>query len=134
MISPLPHQFLVGHLSLRLKVDFDEEIIKHLEWRTMVEALFRDRERSYVSPTVIIQDDKCQLGQWIYSSASDTYEKHPAFKTLIEVHKAFHIHSGTIMTICNNGNFEEASELEDEFYRLSGEVIKSLEDLKRLGL
>ncbi|MBT8439027.1 MAG: CZB domain-containing protein [Gammaproteobacteria bacterium] len=119
---------------MRLKVDFDEEIIKHLEWRTMVEALFRDHERSYVSPTIIIQDDQCQLGQWIYSSASGTYEKYPAFQKLIEVHKAFHIQAGTIMTLCNNGNFEGSPELEDEFYRLSGEVVKCLEDLKQLGL
>lgn len=113
-------------------MDFDEEIIKHLQWRTMVENLFQDRERPYVSATVIIQDDKCQLGKWIYSSQSTAYEKYPAFKKLIEVHKAFHLQAGTIMTICNNGDFEEASELEDEFYRLSGEVIKYLEELKQL--
>ena len=134
MIPPLSHQFLVGHSSLRLKMDFDEEIIKHLEWRTTVENLFRDHDRSYVSPTMIIQDDKCQLGKWIYSSESNIYENYPAYKTLLLVHKAFHIQAGTIMTICNNGNFEEASELEDEFYRLSGEVIKCLEELKQLGL
>ena len=113
-------------------MDIDKEIIKHLEWRSMVENLFRDRERAYVSPTVIIQDDKCQLGKWIYSSVSNVYEKYPAFKTLVEVHKEFHLKAGTIMTICNNGDFEEASELEDEFYRLSGEVIKCLEELKQV--
>ena len=113
-------------------MDFDAEIIKHLQWRTMVESLFRDRERAFVSPSVIIQDDKCQLGKWIYSTASKVYEKYPAFKTLIEVHRDFHLKAGTIMTICNNGDCDEASELEEEFYRLSGEVIKCLEALKQL--
>jgi len=113
-------------------MDFDAEIIKHLQWRTMIENLFRDRERPYVSPATIIQDDKCQLGKWIYSPSSKSYEKFPVFNALVEVHKDFHLQAGTIMTICNNGNFDEASELEEEFYRLSGEVIKCLEKLKQM--
>ena len=115
-------------------MDFDAEIIKHLEWRTMIETLFRDRERAYVSPATIIQDDKCQLGKWIYSSESKIYANLPVFKTLIEVHKDFHLQAGTIMTICNNGDFTEASELEDEFYRLSAEVITCLKELKQQEL
>jgi hypothetical protein len=113
-------------------MDFDEEIVNHLQWRTMVETLFRDHEQSYVSPTVLIQDDKCQLGKWIYSQDTQPYESHRAFSKLTEVHKEFHLKAGTILTICKNGNFDEATRLEDEFYHLSGEVIKCLEELKRV--
>ena len=116
-------------------MDFDQEIGKHLQWRTMVEGLFGDTERaSYVSPSILIQDDKCHLGQWIYSDESRPFESHPSYKKLIHIHKEFHLKAGTILAICNNGNCESAAEFKDEFYSLSGEVIKCLEQLKQADL
>ena len=118
-------------LQLWMTMDFDDEIKNHLQWRSMVEAMFINNESSYVSPSLVITDDKCRLGQWIYSDDSNSFSHLDAFKRLLEIHKEFHLKAGTILTICNNGNYDQASELEDEFYTLSGEVVKCLEELKQ---
>lgn len=112
-------------------IDFDEEIIKHLQWRTMVEALLHNHEQAFVSPSVLIQDNKCQLGKWIYSDDTNQYASNQTFKKLLESHKEFHIKAGTILSLYQQGKIADAEELEDVFYQLSNEVIKCLESLKK---
>ncbi len=64
-----------------MPIDFDEEILKHLQWRTMVEALIHRHQDSFVSPSILMKDNKCQLGKWIYSDDSNAYETNQHLKT-----------------------------------------------------
>jgi hypothetical protein len=112
--------------------DFDEEILKHLQWRSMVVALFEHRQDTAVPPQIIISDDKCQLGKWIYSSESDYLSGNEIFQSLKAVHKEFHMSAGTILTLVQQGKPEEAKNFEIDFYKQSDEVINCLKELKNL--
>lgn len=111
-------------------MDFDKEIKNHLLWRSMVESLFNKGSKDYVSPSAISSDRHCQLGRWIYSKDADIYADNPNYIQLKELHKEFHATAGTILTLFKKGEVEKAQSYEPNFYLLSDDVVKCLEELK----
>lgn len=112
-------------------VDFDGEIQKHLQWREMIAALFEKDSDKFVPPQVVISDDQCQLGKWIYSSESADYAEREVFQQLKSVHKDFHFSAGTMLMMAQQGNLNEARKIEKDFYRQSSDVVKYLQQLKQ---
>ena len=98
----------------------------------MVVALFQHRPDTVIPPQIIISDNKCQLGQWIYSSESESFSNNDVFQKLKAIHKEFHLSAGAILTMAQQGKLNEAKSLEDDFYRQSEEVVQSLEKLKSI--
>ncbi|NNJ91253.1 MAG: CZB domain-containing protein [Gammaproteobacteria bacterium] len=111
-------------------MNFDKEIKQHLLWRSMVESLFNKSSKEFALPSVISNDHHCQLGRWIYSHDSDAYSDNPYYNQLREVHKEFHATAGTILTLFQQGEVEKAQFHEPEFYMLSDDVVRCLEELK----
>ena len=111
-------------------MDFDEEIKQHLLWRSMVESLFNRSAKEFALPSLISNDHHCQLGKWIYSAASDEYSDKHCFNQLREAHKEFHATAGTILTLFQQGEIAKAQALEPEFYMLSDDVVRCLQELK----
>ena len=111
-------------------MNFDEEIKQHLLWKSTVESLFSTQSNEFALPAVITDDRLCRLGEWIYSNDSASYSSNSAFDQLKKVHKEFHSKAGAILLLYRQEKIQEAEELQDEFYRLSSEVISCLEKLK----
>jgi hypothetical protein len=111
-------------------MDFDKEIKQHLLWRSMVESLFSKDSKDYASPSAISNDHHCHLGKWIYSKDAEEYSDNPDFYQLRELHKEFHATAGKIIALFKKGEVEKAQSYEPDFYLLSDDVIKCLEELK----
>ena len=111
-------------------MDFDAEIKQHLLWRSMVESLFNKNSAEFALPSAISNDHHCQLGKWIYSHESEIYADKHCFNQLREAHKEFHSRAGLILTLFRQGEVDKAQAHEPEFYLLSDDVVKCLEELK----
>ncbi len=96
-------------------IDFDEEIIRHLQWKTMIEALLHSGVETVLSPSVLMADNKCNLGKWIFSEESNEYEANAAFRRLMEAHKEFHNKAGMVFSLYQGGRKDEAEDIEIQF-------------------
>lgn len=112
-------------------MDLDEEIHSHLKWQALVESMLVNTGGQYISPSLLIADNRCELGKWIYSDESNPFSHLHIFRHLVNIHREWHVKAGAILAISNNGNNEQASELRGELYALSQEIIKHLEKLKQ---
>lgn len=111
-------------------LDIEKEINSHLQWRTLIEGLFRFRRTSPVPASIIVKDTECSLGKWIFSEQTSKYANDASLRKLIEVHKSFHVRASMILSLVNEGKSHQAEELTYEFYELSNQIIQLLESLK----
>ena len=57
-------------------IDFDVEINNHLQWRSMIDSIVNGQVSMEIPASVMMNDNRCQLGKWLFSSESDAYEGH----------------------------------------------------------
>jgi hypothetical protein len=79
---------------------------------------------------MIISDDLCQLGKWIYFNDSYDHSYSSLSEKLQKVHRDFHLKAGNILTLIYAGDIEVAKSLVNEFYQLSNEVTHILEKIR----
>ena len=115
-------------------VDFDVEINNHLQWRAIIESVVSGDVSMEIHGGLIASDKDCQLGRWLYSSESASYEGNFHFNLLIADHKKFHLLSSEIVAAYKQGDFQKTHKLLDEFYFISDKVIDTLKELKELEL
>ncbi len=113
-------------------VDFELWRNAHRAWRNrLVEAI---QTGSFEWDTASVScDDRCDLGQWIYSRGVKFYAELPEFQRLREDHAAFHRAAAEVLRLVQQGNTDEAKKmLCDEFDRLSITVIGHLNVLEKI--
>jgi len=111
-------------------MNIDDAIKSHKQWKLMVESLFRGDREFEVNPSILIKDNLCKLGQWIYSQGPNKHSNQTQFEQLKDDHKKFHFLAGSILSLFKENKTKEAAEKLDEFELVSNSVIKLLEDLK----
>ena len=112
-------------------MDIEEAINSHKQWKLMVESLFREERTFQVSPAILMKDNLCKLGQWIYSDDSNEYTESPFFEVLRIAHKDFHNQAAAILTLYENNEIVEAEEKLNKFKETSETVINLLKKLKK---
>ena len=63
---------------------------------------------SEVSADDIRHDDRCELGKWLLSEASETLRHSPHYEKSVELHRRFHVVASEVLTCALNGRRHEA--------------------------
>ena len=113
-------------------VNFDVEINNHLQWRSIIESIVTDQVSMQVPESMIKSDKGCQLGKWLFSSESVSYEGNYHFNLLKNDHKNFHQLASQIVIAHKQNDSQKINQLKKEFYAVSDKVIDTLKELKQL--
>lgn len=111
-------------------MDLSQEIANHLEWMDTVASLINNEKFSEEDLQEISSHDKCDLGQWMESEASQALHGLDEFQKLIESHEAFHKLAGKLIELYQQGKESETLEVEEQFIHMSQEVITHLQMLE----
>lgn len=112
-------------------LDVQAVINAHLAWRKRLEDLILGNSSEELDIGVIMQDNQCLLGQWLYGQAArSTLALHPEFAALREAHRAFHLYAARVVQTLRMRGVEAAQAmLEADFDRLSKEIVFNLATL-----
>lgn len=110
-------------------MDFDIAINQHLNWVNLVESLFNEGDCKILNPSLVIKEDQCDLGKWLYSVNTNILSN-KIYQELVQVHKDFHFQAGTIILNYQSGRKEEALKLQVSFKELSKDIISLIKQLK----
>ena len=111
-------------------MDLGQEITNHLEWIDTVASLLNNEELVEEDFQEITRHDKCALGQWLESEASQSFKDLPEFKKLVETHEAFHKLAGDLVLSLQQGQEADAIEAQEEFLQMSHDVVHYLQVLQ----
>ncbi len=109
-------------------LDVQAVINTHLAWRKRLEDAILGRSNEELDIGVIMQDNQCLLGQWLYGQAArSTLALHPEFTALRETHRTFHLYAARVVQTLRMRGVEAAQAmLETEFDRLSKDIVFNL--------
>ncbi|MCX8088211.1 MAG: CZB domain-containing protein [Meiothermus ruber] len=109
-------------------LDVQAVINTHLAWRKRLEDAILGRSNEELDIGVIMQDNQCLLGQWLYGQAArSTLALHPEFAALREAHRTFHLYTARVVQTLRMRGVEAAQAmLETEFDRLSKDIVFNL--------
>ena len=98
--------------------------LTHLKWELQLEEALQ-KKRQLIK---IESHRKCELGRWLYSSASKEYEMVPEIKLLEKEHKLFHSAADKVIQWHNKININAQAEAQarldfEEVQQRSKEVI-----------
>jgi len=114
-------------------MDLAQEIENHLEWIDSIASLLEVEEFSDVDFEKITDHDTCELGHWLSSEGSELYKSLPEFTELIDSHAAFHKLAGELVAAIKAGDERTAVEVQQDFIRMSQEVVGHLQLLQQVG-
>ncbi|GIW24641.1 CZB domain-containing protein [Meiothermus sp.] len=110
----------------------------HLAWRKRLEDAIEGRSTEELDLSVLVRDDQCQLGRWIYhEAAKTTLALHPEFARLREAHRRFHLAAGRVVQAFRLKGLHTARELlAGDFDHHSRLIVQNLVELmqKEQGL
>lgn len=113
------------------KLDIQQEIANHLEWMEGIAALLGSEAIDTQELDTITRHDRCALGHWLDSDASQQFGDLPEFAQLQEAHSAFHRLAGEMITALGSGDEQRALASEERFIEMSQAVIGGLQALQR---
>lgn len=111
-----------------LGLDVQAVINAHLAWRKRLEDCILGRSNEELDISIVMQDNQCTLGQWLYGKAAhSTLALHPEFAALRETHRSFHLYAARVVQTLRMRGVEAAQVmLEGEFDRLSKDIVFNL--------
>jgi methyl-accepting chemotaxis protein len=115
-----------------MEMDFDEAVGTHSKWKRKLRQCLAKHDRS-LSPTDVSLDDKCVLGQWIYSEGA-RHSALPEYTKLKYEHARFHRVAAELVRKANSGDPVDA-EMEpcanSEFSTSSSAIVIALMAMKK---
>jgi len=116
------------------ELDPHEAIAKHLLWKTKLRNAALHNETLDVE--AISCDDRCAVGQWLYSSASAQWSGQPHFVDLLQRHREFHQEAGRVAQTIMGGNPQgglSMMETDTPFSRATQAVVMALKKWSSTG-
>jgi hypothetical protein len=115
-----------------MEMDFDEAVCTHSKWKRKLRQSLAKRNHG-LRPTDVSADDKCMLGQWIYSEGA-SYSSFPEYTKLKYEHTRFHMVAAELVRKANSGNSVDA-EMEpcanSDFSTSSAAIVIALMAMKK---
>ena len=106
-----------------------DAINAHVTWKIRLRKHIDGVSEEVLDPEVVGCDDKCALGQWIYSTLHE-HDKKPLFHQVRVQHAHFHRCAAEIIVATDEGKKETAERLlRDDYGQLSHMIVKSLTKL-----
>jgi methyl-accepting chemotaxis protein len=98
----------------------------HGKWKMRLIDYINGRSHETLEVSTVSCDDKCPLGQWIYSNSAK-YGTSSAYKTLKEQHAHFHTSVGEIVESVQKGDVDSAKKsLGGDFSRYSKSTVNAI--------
>ena len=114
--------------TLMTEIDIDAAIASHEGWRLQLQ----DSSQEVMRPERVCQDDRCDLGRWLYGTGRVRLGHYPAFSMLVARHKYFHQQAAEVVTLFQAGEQQKAVQLLNSSCRhASNQVLLLLKELKR---
>jgi hypothetical protein len=114
------------------QMDFDEAIGTHSKWKRKLRHSLAKRDGG-LSPAEVSLDNKCVLGEWIYSRGA-SYSSLPEYTKLKYQHARFHMIAAELVRKANSGESVDA-EMEpcsnSEFSTSSAAIVQALMAMKK---
>lgn len=113
-------------------MNFDDAVKAHSAWKMKLSGYIRNPDGS-LDPKAIQPDNLCDLGKWIYQSASDHADLEE-YKKLKECHAKFHKCAADIVTRADKGEKltdEIALGSNSDYAKLSLEVVGLIMTMKK---
>lgn len=101
----------------------------HLAWKAKIRA-YLDGDQSAISDSSATDAHQCGLGKWYYGGGLEKFGHIPAMITLEKPHKELHALIKRVVDLNREGKRAEAEALVSQVDRLSGEVVRLLEQLE----
>lgn len=83
-------------------MNFDEAIKAHASWKMKLNHYLNHPDGS-LKPEEIEKDNRCVLGEWLYSAEGKKYSHLNEYKELVKEHAVFHQSAADIVRRKNNG-------------------------------
>jgi hypothetical protein len=112
-------------------MDFDQAISAHSKWKAKLRSYLAKPDRS-LSASEVAQDDKCELGKWIFGEGAK-YSGLPEFQTLRSEHARFHKAAAGVIHKAESGQSvaeETALGAKSEFTSATTAVVTALVAMK----
>lgn len=117
---------------LMTELDIDAAIASHLSWRDRLHDVVHRRSDEVMRPEHICQDDRCDLGHWLYGTGRARLAHYPAFDMLVARHRYFHQQAAEVVALFDAGDEQRALQLLNGSCRhASSQVVFLLKELKR---
>lgn len=117
---------------LMTEIDIDAAIASHEGWRLQLQDMVNGRSNEVMRPERICQDDRCDLGRWLYGTGRVRLGHYPAFGMLVARHKYFHQQAAAVVTLFQAGEQQQSVQLLNSSCRhASNQVLLLLKELKR---
>ena len=100
----------------------------HKTWRLRFKRFIEGKED--IDPTEFVSHRDCKLGKWIYSEGVKEFGEKVEFKRLEVFHKEFHEVAKSIISDVKAGRSENVKAKFEKLDKLTGEIIKSIDELK----
>jgi Chemoreceptor zinc-binding domain len=113
-------------------MNFDEAITTHSMWKNKLKAYLTHPDGS-LKPADVQADNKCALGQWIYTEGK-RWSANPQYATLVSEHAKFHAAAAAVLRKADSGEAipeELATGTKSDFGRASVAVVNAISRLRR---
>ncbi len=110
-------------------MDFKPAVRQHIEWRFRLYNMVSGKTQENLNVEQVSVDNRCILGQWIYSEGMEQYSEDKYFQNLVKDHQRFHDTLGNIVGRFQNN---EAIDIKQElgigglFDKASIEVVRDV--------
>lgn len=107
-------------------------ITAHVLWRLRISAILNSGDLTGLDREVVVQDDACDLGKWIYGPGA-IFKDHKVFQDFQECHRGFHASIGTIIALIDIGDLAGARQEMNhgEFSSCSQALVASMLKLEK---
>ncbi|NNJ91791.1 MAG: CZB domain-containing protein [Gammaproteobacteria bacterium] len=114
-------------------MDLEQEIENHLAWIDGIASLLDAEEFSEADMQKITSHNTCELGHWLSAEGLELYKGMPEFRQLVDSHEVFHKLAGELIAAIQSGEESKAVEVEQDFIRMSQEVVGYLQRLQEVS-
>ncbi len=113
-----------------MSIDLENAIPAHVQWKSRLQAAI-DTNKKELDPAVICQDNKCDLGIWIYG-AGKQYKLKSSYEVLRQKHAEFHKCAADVANkIISNDKVSAQKLLDGVFKETSLETVMAIQSLRR---
>ena len=94
------------HTHTQQGFDLSQAVAAHAQWKTTLRnAALREEP---LDAQRLRRDDCCPLGQWLHGEGQKQWGSRPAFRALLDRHRAFHHAAGNVADTVNRGEYAQA--------------------------
>lgn len=113
------------------KENLTNAIAAHAQWKERLIAAIESGTSDF-EPAIVKLPNKCEFGQWLYGDTISSDIKESSYYTkVVELHAAFHVEAGKVLSMALAGNKEQATQLMgsgSEFANLSSELTETINE------